>query len=369
MEKKNCKLWLSHWRLFLVALFIGLSSSAWGQEITQTGVIQDKEGEPIIGASVLVKGTSHGVATDIDGKFTLKCKNGATLQITSIGYKPMEVKATGKEMDITMIEDTEVLDEVVVVGYGTMSKKHISGSMTSVDEKLLEQKTPVSVLDALQGAAPGLQIISNSGAPGASSFVSMRGASTFSDEGVTPLFVVDGVVVESIDDISPNDIKRIDVMRDAASSAIYGARAANGVIFITTKSGEQGKPRVDAKYQRSYYTASNKLPQVNAFESRLSMSSSDLNNPSKTLEKFGERTDSVGLQYSTNYYYQDLLLHTAPRDEATLQVSGGNKEFLYRISLSYVGQEGIIRTSYKSSSTPKSSIVSGSKCSKRGGGT
>lgn len=346
MKKRKSESWLSHWRLFLAALFIGLTSAAWGQEITQNGLIKDQEGEPIIGASVMVKGSKMGVATDIDGQFTLKCAKGSILQISSIGYKPLEVKAMGTPLDLIMVEDTEVLDEVVVVGYGTMSKKHIAGSMSSVDEKLIEEKSPVSVLDALQGAAPGLQIISNSGAPGASSFVSMRGASTFSDEGVTPLFVVDGVIVESIDDISPNDIKRIDVMRDAASSAIYGARAANGVIFITTKTGEQGKPRVDAKYQRSYYSASNKLPQVNAFESRLSMSGSQFNDPSKTLEKFGERTDSVGLQYSTNYYYQDLLLHTAPRDEATLQVSGGNNDFLYRISLGYVGQEGIIRTSY-----------------------
>ena len=346
MEKQQRRLWLSHWRLLLVSLFMAVASSAWGQDISQQGTVIDVAGEPVIGASVIVKGSKIGVATDIDGKFTLKCKTGSTLHISSIGYKPTEVKATGQPLEITLAEDTEMLDEVVVVGYGTMSKKHISGSMSSVDEKLIEQKSPVSVLDALQGAAPGLQVVSNSGAPGASSFVSMRGASTFSDEGVTPLFVVDGVVVESIDDISPNDIKRIDVMRDAASSAIYGARAANGVIFITTKSGEQGKPRVDAKYQRSYYTASNKTPQVNAFESRLSMSASDLNNASKTLEKFGERTDSVGLQYSTNYYYQDLLLHTAPRDEATLQISGGNNQFLYRLSLGYVGQEGIILTSY-----------------------
>ncbi len=346
MEKKNYKLWLSHWRLLLTALFIGLSASAWAQDITQTGVVLDVEGEPVIGATIMEKGTSNGVATDIDGKFSINCKKDAVLYIASVGYKPVEVKATGTELNITMAEDSELLDEVVVVGYGTMNKKHVAGSMTSVNEKMIEQKSPVSVLDALQGAAPGLQIISNSGAPGASSFVSMRGASTFSDDGVTPLFVVDGVIVDSIDDISPNDIKKIDVMRDSASSAIYGARAANGVIFITTKSGEQSKPRVDAKYQRSYYKASNKLPQVNAFESRLSMASSDLNNPSKTLEKFSERTDSVGLQYSTNYNYQDLLFQTAPRDEANVQVSGGTKEFLYRISLGYVGQKGIIRTSY-----------------------
>ncbi|MDE5954207.1 MAG: carboxypeptidase-like regulatory domain-containing protein, partial [Duncaniella sp.] len=147
MEKKKIEYWLSHWRLLLVALFVGLSASAWGQEITQNGVIVDQEGEPIIGASVMVKGSNIGVATDIDGKFTLKCKNGSMLHITSIGYKPLDVKASGSPLELVMQEDTEVLDEVVVVGYGTMSKKHIAGSMSSVDEKTIEQKSPVSVLD------------------------------------------------------------------------------------------------------------------------------------------------------------------------------------------------------------------------------
>lgn len=214
--------------------------------------------------------------------------------------------------------------------------------MTSVDSKILEEKNSVNVFDALQGAAPGMQIVSNSGAPGSSSFVSIRGASTFSDEGVSPLYVVDGVVVDNIDDISANDIKQIDVMKDAASSAIYGARSANGVILITTKSGESGKPRIDARYQHSFYTVARKLPQVNAFESRLSMAASDLNNPSKTLEKFSARTDSVGMQYSTNYYYQDLLFRTGGRDDASVQISGGSKGFKYRASLNYIGEKGVI---------------------------
>ncbi|MDE5701415.1 MAG: SusC/RagA family TonB-linked outer membrane protein, partial [Bacteroides sp.] len=169
----------------------------------------------------------------------------------------------------------------------------------------------------------------------------IRGASTFSDDGVAPLFVVDGVIVDNIDDLSPSDIKQIDVMKDAASSAIYGARAANGVILVTTKAGEAGKPRVDARYQHSFYTPARKLPQVNAFESRLSLSGSQFSDASKTLEKFSARTDSVGVQYSTNYYYQDLLLRTGNRDEGNVQISGGANGFKYRASLNYVGQTGI----------------------------
>ncbi|KAA4712491.1 TonB-dependent receptor [Bacteroides intestinalis] len=342
MKKKEHKSKSLLWRLSLVLLALVLSINLMAQTITQTGVVVDQNNEPMIGVTVQTKGTVTGGITDLDGNFTIKCNKGATLVFSFMGYKTVEHKANGQRMKIEMAEDAQALDEVVIVGFGSMNKKHITGSMTSVDSKILEEKNSVNVFDALQGAAPGMQIVSNSGAPGSSSFVSIRGASTFSDEGVSPLYVVDGVVVDNIDDISANDIKQIDVMKDAASSAIYGARSANGVILITTKSGESGKPRIDARYQHSFYTVARKLPQVNAFESRLSMAASDLNNPSKTLEKFSARTDSVGMQYSTNYYYQDLLFRTGGRDDASVQISGGSKGFKYRASLNYIGEKGVI---------------------------
>ncbi len=341
MEKKErkSKSLLGCFSLILIALFMSIDVIA--QDITQNGVVLDQNNEPMIGVTVRVKNGNAGTITDLDGNFSIKCSKDETLSFSFTGYKAVDHKVTGERMKVVMVEDAQVLNEVVVVGYGSMAKKHITGSMTSVDAKVLEEKNAVNIFDALQGAAPGMQITSSSGAPGASSFVSIRGASTFSDDGVAPLYVVDGVIVDNIDDLSPSDIKQIDVMKDAASSAIYGARAANGVILVTTKSGEAGKPRVDARYQHSFYTPARKLPQVNAFESRLSMAASDLSNPSKTLEKFSARTDSVGLQYSTNYYYQDLLLRTGHRDDANVQISGGNNGFKYRASLNYLGQKGI----------------------------
>lgn len=342
MKKKECKSKKILWRLFWTLLISVWNTGLMAQTIIQTGVIIDQNDEPMIGVTVTVVNGTNGVITDIDGNFSIQCNRGATLKFSYIGYKDITQVAMGDKMRITLQEDTQTLDEVVVVGYGSMSKKHISGSMTSVDSKVLEEKNVVNVMDALQGTAPGMQIVSNSGAPGASSFVSIRGASTFSDAGVAPLYVVDGVVVDNIDDISPNDIKQIDVMKDAASAAIYGARSANGVILITTKSGESGKPSIEARYQHSFYTVARKLPQVNAFESRLSMAASDLNNPSKTLEKFSARADSVGMQYTTNYYYQDLLFRTGGRDDASVQISGGSKGFKYRASLNYVGEKGVI---------------------------
>lgn len=342
MKHRLCRLLSCPWRFILFLMAFGLNMSVYAQIVTQTGVVIDQNGESMIGVTVMVKGTNNGVITDLDGNFSIKATKNDVLSFSFLGYRVVEMKVTGSFMKVQMVEDTQALDEVVVVGYGSMSKKHITGSMTSVDSKILEERNSINVMDALQGAAPGMQIVSNSGAPGASSFVSIRGASTFSDEGVAPLYVVDGVVVDNIDDISPNDIKQIDVMKDAASSAIYGARSANGVILITTKSGEAGKPRVDARYQHSFYTVARKLPQVNAFESRLSMAASDLDNPSKTLEKFSARADSVGLQYSTNYYYQDLLFRTGGRDDASVQISGGTDQFKYRASLNYIGEKGII---------------------------
>ena len=351
MKKKEHKSRSLSWRFSLVLFVLVLSINTMAQNVTQTGIVVDQNDEPMIGVSVQVKGGATGAITDLDGNFSVKCSKGAVISFSFMGYKTVEHKATGQRMRVKLIEDTQTLDEVVVVAYGTMNKKHITGSMTSLDEKTLEEKSPVSVFDALQGAAPGMQITSNSGAPGASTYVSIRGASTFSNEGVAPLYVVDGVPVESIDDISPNDIKKIDVMKDAASAAIYGARSANGVIMITTKSGESGKPRVDVRYQHSFYTPARKLPQVNAFESRLSMAASDLDNPSKVLEKFSARTDSVGLQYSTNYFYQDLLFRTGSRDDASVQISGGGKDFKYRASLNYLGQKGIMLASYNDTYT------------------
>jgi TonB-linked SusC/RagA family outer membrane protein len=317
------------------------------QNITQTGTVVDELNEPMIGVTVAVKGMTIGTTTNLDGDFSLSCPTGSTLIFSYIGYKTVEFKATGSKMAIKMEEDALILEEVVVVPYGGfMPKKHVAGAMSVIGAEAIGQRNAVSVFDALQGSAPGLQITANSGAPGSSSFVTMRGASTFDDAGVSPLFVVDGVIVDNIDNIAPNDIHQIDVIKDAASAAIYGARSANGVILITTKSGQAGKPRVDITYRHSFRKVANKIPQVNAFESRLSMAATDLNNPSKILEKFSARTDSVGLQYTTNYYYQDLLFQTGSLDDVNARISGGTKEFKYNASLTYMSDKGVILTSF-----------------------
>ena len=169
MKKKEHKSKSLLWRLSLVLLALVLSINLMAQTITQTGVVVDQNNEPMIGVTVQTKGTVTGGITDLDGNFTIKCNKGATLVFSFMGYKTVEHKANGQRMKIEMAEDAQALDEVVIVGFGSMNKKHITGSMTSVDSKILEEKNSVNVFDALQGAAPGMQIVSNSGAPGSSS--------------------------------------------------------------------------------------------------------------------------------------------------------------------------------------------------------
>ncbi|MDR2815603.1 MAG: TonB-dependent receptor plug domain-containing protein, partial [Proteiniphilum sp.] len=207
------------------------------RDITVKGSVVDTSGEPIIGASILEKGTANGVVTDLDGKFTLSVKNDAILIISFIGYKSQEVKAA-PNLKVTLMEDSKMLEEVVVVGYGVQKKKLLTGATVQVKgEEIAKLNTP-NVLGALQSQAPGVEITQTSGFIGDGYKVSIRGLGTNGTS--SPLYVVDGVVGGSIDGLSPQDIASIDVLKDAASAAIYGARAANGVILVTTKKGKAG---------------------------------------------------------------------------------------------------------------------------------
>lgn len=201
-----------------------------------TGIVKDANGEPIIGANVIVKGQSTGTITDIDGRFVLDTPKDAVLQITYIGYVSQEVKVSGKkEFNVVLKEDTETLDEVVVVGYGVQKKANLTGAVSSVKmDEILGDRPVTSVSNVLMGAMPGLQVTGTSGQPGAEMSFNIRGVNSI-NEGA-PLVLVDNVEMD-INMLDPNDIESISVLKDAASSAIYGARAAFGVILVTTKKG------------------------------------------------------------------------------------------------------------------------------------
>ena len=208
------------------------------------GVVLDTSDQPIIGASVIETGTkSNGTLTGADGSFSLAVAQGASLRISYVGYKTVTVKATaGKTIEVILEEDAELLNDVVVVGYGTQQKKLVTGATVHVTSEKIAELNAVDAFGALQSQAAGMNIVMNSGQPGESYKVVIRGMGTAGTN--SPLYVVDGVPGGNITDLSPNDIESIDVLKDAASSAIYGARASNGVILVTTKKGKAGKIQV-----------------------------------------------------------------------------------------------------------------------------
>ncbi len=215
------------------------------QKQSVSGVVKDATGEPVIGASVVEKGTTNGTITDFDGIFNLDVAPGTTLTISFIGYKTLEVAAVpGKQLNIQMVEDTEVLDEVVVVGYGTMRKKDLTGSVVQINPAKIADTNPTSVQDVLRGT-PGLQIGYDASAKGSSASIQLRGQNSLGTS-ASPLIVLDGMAFNGeLSEINPDDIGQIDVLKDASSAAVYGAKAAAGVIIITTKKGKEGKPVIN----------------------------------------------------------------------------------------------------------------------------
>lgn len=198
------------------------------------GVVKDQNGEPVIGANVSVKGTTLGTITGLDGDFVLEVPENALIQVSYIGYVSQELRLGGRNhLDVVLKEDSQALEEVVVVGYGVQKKVNLTGSVSSIKSEELERQPIVTMKDALSGLAPGLTVVKSSGQPGSSNpTITVRGVGTWKNSG--PLVLVDGMSM-SIADVLPNDIESISVLKDAASAAIYGSRAANGVILITTK--------------------------------------------------------------------------------------------------------------------------------------
>lgn len=230
--------------LFLIAVMTWLG--AYAQDVNVSGtVVSATDGEPLIGASVMVKGSSQGTATDIEGNFTLTAPAGKTLVFSYVGYTSQELKVKSSGMTglkISLNEDSQVLDDLVVVGYGTQRKSVVTAAISKIGEDQLAATAPVRVDNALKGLTSGVTVTSSSGQPGAAAQVRIRGIGTINNS--NPLYIVDGMPIEGgIDYLNPTDIKSIEVLKDAASGAVYGARAANGVVLVTTKNGVKGKRR------------------------------------------------------------------------------------------------------------------------------
>ena len=252
-------------QLMLTVTLLCYSLIGWAQSQfgNLSGTVTDESGMPLVGVSVVIKGTNKGVATDFDGKYSLTdVPRGAVLQFSSVGYQTADVKANNSQLNIKLAEATQNLDEVVVVGYGTQKKGDVTTAITSVKTKDLEQRPVISAAQAIQGRAAGIQVVQPNGAPGAGLAVRIRGNTSISASN-DPLYVVDGIPVQDISSIAPNDIESMQVLKDASSAAIYGSRAANGVVLITTKQGKRNEPKVSVNTYIGVSEIAKKIPSLN----------------------------------------------------------------------------------------------------------
>ena len=244
MQTKDMKLERFIGGVFKTALTLAFMLCGFAsQAAIVKGSVTDKSGEPLIGATVMVAGTNNGTATDFDGNFSINVEQGNTLQVSYVGYVSKSVKVKGNNLKITLDEDNALLEEVVVVGYGTMKRKDLTGSITTVEAKDLNVGAYTDPGQLLQGKVPGLVVVQNSDPNGGVNSLTLRGASTLSGDS-SPLYVVDGIPGVNLNLIPPSEIESIDVLRDASATAIYGSKAANGVIIVTTKRGSDGPARV-----------------------------------------------------------------------------------------------------------------------------
>ena len=262
MKKNRRKILSGSRKIFFAILAMFLSLSASAQQITASGQVLDAQKEPLIGVSVQEKGTSNGAITDLDGNFTLNVKQNAILIFSYVGYKSQEVKAA-HQMKITLQEDNEVLDEVVVIGYGSVKRKDVTTAISSVSTKDLDMRPIVSAGQAIQGKAAGVSVIQPNGTPGGEMSIRVRGTTSMNGSN-DPLYVVDGVPVDNIKFLSPNDIESMQILKDASSASIYGSRAANGVILITTKAGAAGNAKVSLTAQFGLNKVADKVESLNA---------------------------------------------------------------------------------------------------------
>lgn len=339
-------------KYFIIMICALVSIGAYAEKIRVSGVVNDK-GEPLIGASVMEKGTSNGTVTDIDGQFELTVEKGATLDISYVGYQPKSVSTKGKSVfNIMLEEDSKLLEDVVVVGYGTMKKRDITGSISSLGENELMDNKPVNVATALQGKVSGLEVVTSS-EPGSASNIRIRGASTLNAEGSTPLFIVDGMEVDNIDNIAPADIASIEVLKDAASAAIYGSKSANGVIIVTTKSGTSTKPTVNIGYSLRMSKIARTLPQMNR---RQTIDYDILRAYLQGTQPSAYVIDTLNPSFMNDFYYQDVLFRTGLTHQADVSVSGKGEKVNYFIGHSFMQDDGIQLNTYNRRGTVRINV-------------
>ena len=334
-----CKVALVALMLALQAM-LGIGAGVLNAQTVKGTVISGSDNEPLIGASVMVEGTKNGAVTDLDGNFTISAKNGQTLEVSYLGFITQKVKVTGSVINVTLNEDKQSLDEVVVVGYGVQKKKLVTGATVQLKGDDIAKLNTTNPLSAMQGQTPGVNIVSTSGQPGASMSVTIRGLGTVGNS--QPLYLIDGVGGD-ITTLNPADIESIDVLKDAASAAIYGAQAANGVVLVTTKSGKEGSSKITYDGYVGWQTLGRKFEMLNANQYMQIMDEALLNSYMSPIDwtSLSAIRDANGNVYNTDWIDQ-AVDNGALTTSHSLAFTGGSKTSTYSISGGYTGQDGLI---------------------------
>ncbi len=313
-------------RATLFAAFLLCSTLAFAQNRVQ-GTVTDKDGEPLVGVSVVEAGTTNGAVTDINGHYSLDVPRGKTLAFSFVGYTKQEVKVSGGVVDVTLAEDSELLDELVVIGYGSIARKDVASSITTVKSKDFNVGSYTDPGQLLQGKVPGLVVVQSSDPNGGVASLTLRGASTLNGS-TTPLYVVDGIPGVNLNLVAPGDIESIDVLRDASATAIYGSKAANGVIIITTKRGQEGPARVTYSGYVSFDNAVNNYDMMSAGQLRKYAADNGL---------------TIAIDEGADTDWTKEVQRTGFAHNHNLSISGGNKSSVYNVSVNYTGRDGVIR--------------------------
>ena len=318
--------------LFLAGLLTVSGAAVSAQNVTVKGKVTDSRGEPVIGATVMLSSNQTvGTQTDLSGNYSISVPSSASLIYSCVGYATQTVAVAGRSViDIVLAEDTEFLEETVVIGYGVQRKSDVTGAIASVKESDLENRTAIDVAQALQGKAAGVQIVNASGAPGAASSIQIRGYS--SNSKTSPLMIVDGLKVNDISYLDPESIASIEILKDAASAAIYGVEAGNGVVLVTTKSGQKGSGRVFYNFQHSIQNVAHLPDMMNAKEYMDYMVLAGAATP-----------DGFGYDGKTDTKWTDYMLETGHQQRHTVGVEGGNDRAKFYTSLSYTDNNGIVK--------------------------
>ncbi len=328
--------------LFLVSC---LSLSAWAQG-TVKGTVVDENGEPVVGATVRVNGTQAGSITDLNGAFSVSASPQATLSISYVGFEPQQVRVAGRQqVNVVLKEDAATLKDVVVVGYGTMKKSDISGSVATVDQEAVMKRVPTNIGQALQGAAAGVQVSMQDGSPDGKAAIRIRGIGTINGD-ASPLYVVDGVQVgTSADFVNPSDIERIEILKDASATAIYGSAGANGVVMITTKHGSKGKTNINITADFGLQTLPYKLDVLSLDEYAKAIKEAKANDGSMFINQLWNRADMKGVNAVD---WQKEMTRAALRQQYGASLNGGNDKTQYNLSMGWLDVDGlVVNTNYK----------------------